>query len=478
MHTQRLFPPLSERDASAMETLLKAIDEARPLAQKWRKALPYAIRDLWASLTHSKDERKSAYLSEKENLSAYLRYFLPWNVYRYLRLFPALDFSFLKSDSVVADLGSGPLSVVIALYIARPELRALPLTVYAVDRAPLSLEAGADILSALALALEGSLPAWRIIRVHGNADVRLKEKADLACAGYFLNEFDRKESPSLDQKAARAARLLEDRLKPSGRILALESGDTKASSLIAALRAHLLGSGFQPLAPCPHCEPCPMPGFYRATRSQGSQDGQDPEAPQLIRDHEGRPLVLASGKRPWCHFTFQSPDAPLELLRLSEKAGLPKEGASLSFLLMAKPAEPSQPRAQAAQADSPSMARIVSEEFPLPEGHTGRYACCRSGYALLRAPGSLGPWRALIPGDLLPLPTAPSETRDKKTRALVFDVGGPQGARSPRNLPERPPAAPQRELAKPQTKGKSRQGKKTPRKGTLPPGRPGGSPRS
>ena len=67
---ERLFPALSPESAAAMGQLLKAIDEAKPLPPKRRKNLPYDIRDLWASLTSERENRKGSYLSAPQTLSA------------------------------------------------------------------------------------------------------------------------------------------------------------------------------------------------------------------------------------------------------------------------------------------------------------------------------------------------------------------------------------------------------------------------
>jgi hypothetical protein len=432
---ERLFPALSPESAAAMAALLKTINEVRPLPQKRRKSLPFDIRDLWASLTSERETRKGAYLSAPETLSAYLRYFLPWNVYRYLRLLPALDLGFLGPGSVILDLGAGPLSVAIALFIAKPELRPLPLTVYAVDRAPQSMEAGAEILAALSLALEGKLPAWKVIRIHGDAEASIKQKADLVTAGYFLNEFGRREATGLGERAGIVARIMQDRIVAEGRILVLEAGEARSASLVSALRESLIDSGFLPISPCPHAQPCPMPGFFYAKRSSGPS-GAAGEGKELIRDDAGRPLVLASGKRPWCHFCFDAKDAPAELLSLSQKAGLPKEGASLSFLFARRTASP---------APSPVSAgleaiRVVSESFPLPESLSGRYACGHSGYILVRSGPGSGEWREVRPGDLLNLDIAASPGKDPKTRALLVDFDRPHPASGSR-LPDSEPDA-------------------------------------
>ncbi len=461
----RLFNPLCAEAVAGMALLQKIIAQVRPLSAKRSKELPYAIRDLWGGLTHSRQDRRSSYLSAPEALSAYLRYFLPWNVYRYLRLLPSLDLSFLKEGSVIVDIGSGPLTIPIALAIAKPELLQKEIIIYAVDRAPTSLDSGLDILSSLGLELCGKILPWKIHRVHGGAESRIREKADLVCAGYSLNEFESARAVSLEEKAELCARILGGGLKDDGRILVLESGDTKAASLISALRARLLREGMTMLAPCPHAQPCPMPGYFHEEKKAGKGD-----EPELVRDSSGRPLSLAAGKRPWCHFNFSTQEAPPELLALSAKAGLPKEGASLSFLFASK----SPLEAHSATGDQGMAFRVASDSFALPQGFVGRYACCALGYALLRAPSGSAPASQISSGDLVLCKNPPQQLRDPKTRAIVFDLVQAAKGRAPLAAPQRPKPEAHRETEqkrKPRTY-------KTPKKGTLPPLRPGGSGRT
>jgi hypothetical protein len=397
-----------------MDALDASIRRIRPLNGAREKRLGADVRALWESLTRERDRRKSAYLSGPAALSAYLRYFLPWNVYRYLRLLPSLDFSFLftKEKPSLTDFGSGPLAFPIALWLACPPLRSKPLTIRAVDRVPASVEAGIEILADLCLSLTGSLPAWKLIRINDAADARVRGQSDLVSAAYFLNELDQRRSPSLSEKAAHSKRILVSGLAPGGRIIVIDSGDTRAASLLSALREEFMSDGLSILSPCPHREPCPMPGYFRQERSAGA----DSEGEDLIRGSDGKALALARAKRPWCHFAFGTEGAPKELVRLSERAGLPKERASFSFLFAEAPSEASD---GAAKEPGGGALRVVSEAMPDPGGGTMNYACSRKGYALIRNPSK----EAFAPGDLLS-GAAESKERDPKTKAIVFTLPG------------------------------------------------------
>ena len=98
--------------------------------------------------------------------------------------------------------------------------------------------------------------------------------------------------------------------------------------------------GIRPLSPCAHDNICPM-----------------------------------RAKKRWCHFAFETDDAPEALHRLSHAAGLPKERAVLSFLFAN--------RAGQKANEAENTLRILSDAFPLPHNRCGRYCCSEQGLALL-----------------------------------------------------------------------------------------------
>ena len=107
-------------------------------------------------------------------------------------------------------------------------------------------------------------------------------------------------------------------------------------------------------------------------------------------------------KYPWCHFTIGTESAPGWLKKLSDEAGLPKEKLVFSYLLVAFPGG-------ATGRKTPDLARIVSEDFPLPDHKTGRYACSAEGYTLIRYASDRFSFSS---GDLVRLPAAavPADT--------------------------------------------------------------------
>ncbi|MDR1787752.1 MAG: rRNA methyltransferase [Treponema sp.] len=380
----RLFPPLAKETRRALDTLQGLIEKTFPLPARFRRALPAETAALSRLLRTGAEERRRDYLSRPGNLSAYLRYFLPWNVYRLCRLLPALPLD-LPDDAAVTELGAGPLSFAIALFIARPELRSRRLDFRCVDLSGPALEAGKALFSALsgAFAGPGGAPPWRIKTIRcGLWDEVRGSRAALTVSVNVWNEcFPPAREPErgfLAPFAAKAARRLDTLCAEGGRILAVEPGIPRAGEFIALLRESLLALGRPPLAPCTHREPCAMPG--------------------------GAPENAPWGKSKWCHFAFDTEGAPPALEALSMAAGLPKERGVLSFLLTGAGAAP-----------RPDSLRVQSDAFALPEGLQGRYACGKDGLVLLR--GSPRRVSRLHPGTLVR--GAPSAAHDAKTGALV-----------------------------------------------------------
>ena len=127
MNTSSLFNPKKvPQDAQKiLEDFDKIVQGILPLNSKQTSKLPEDIRQLSHELTDERDTRRMGYMNEKTFLSAYTRYFAWWNLVRLTRLFSNIDITKINlSDGDFAlDIGSGPLTVVIALWLSRPELR-------------------------------------------------------------------------------------------------------------------------------------------------------------------------------------------------------------------------------------------------------------------------------------------------------------------------------------------------------------------
>lgn len=85
-----LFPPLSAAAREALERLPEALAKVRPLSAAHRRSLPEDVADLSRLLTTERGALNRPYWSSPAFVSAYLYYFLPWNLLRLTRLLSGL----------------------------------------------------------------------------------------------------------------------------------------------------------------------------------------------------------------------------------------------------------------------------------------------------------------------------------------------------------------------------------------------------
>lgn len=413
----------------ALEALEQVLDEAVPLQPKHRAELRGDIRELWEELNSDKESRSADYLSTPPALSAYIRYFLPWNVFRLTAILGNADFC-LPDNAVIVDIGSGPLTVPIALWISRPELREVPLTIYCMDRVGRVMESGLTVLETLSMRVDGRLPPWRIELRKDTFGAPLPERAHLLTAANVFNEFFWKDKRNLGERALDTARSLLSYTKENGSLFVMEPGDPRSGAFIAALRAALIAEGAAPLGPCPHALACPMPGIFRhllppeETRAIKGDPNAAPSRFVL-------PTVVMPKKRdkyPWCHFGVDALKAPAWLEALSEEAGLPKERAVFSYLWAARGVLPRTPigmptepkvsdKERRARAGKGILVRVVSDPFPLPDGSSGQYACSSIGYSMIRRQRGE---ESFASGDLLEVVTGSTQRTDDKSGAAVL----------------------------------------------------------
>jgi ribosomal protein RSM22 (predicted rRNA methylase) len=378
--------------AAALDRLPGVIDKVFPLPRRFRQGLPADVAELSRLFTFGREDRSASYLGRPNLLSAYLRYFLPWNVYRLCRLLPSLPLD-LKNGDAVVDLGSGPLTLVLALWISRPELRPLNLEFRCVDKTPSILDAGKKIFSSLSADAGG----WYIktirgeLRRNGKLSTTIQGKrAALVSALNLFNEIFWDFSP-VDREGLNALALQGVHLLSSlgdGKFLTVEPGIPRSGEFISSLRAAFLEQGFSVLSPCIHGETCPFPGGQAAGR----------------------------GKEKWCHFSFDTLGAPPELKKLSAAAGIPKERAVMSFLLAGQKVLPESVAAGGVTKDMTIKARIISDAFPVGGGY-GRYGCSARGAVLALCSRESIKIEALCSGSLVELEL--TGQRDSKSGALT-----------------------------------------------------------
>lgn len=396
---QELFPALAPQAMQILERLPDILESVRPLKTAHKKNLPGDIAALSEMLTSRRGDLRISYWSSPAFVSAYLYYFLPWNLIRLCRLFQGLSLPPPGDDEsmppLLLDAGSGPLTVPIALWLARPEWRAKPLRILALDTAGKPLDLGARILSALA----GK--AWRISLACGPIQTLASHRRQagnarpwLITAANMLNELKTSGGRSWHDETNDArphwARLLEawsplwdETEEDVPRLLFVEPGTRQGA--IMHMRAQAVEMGLSALSPCVGNRPCP-----------------------LLRSGRGRSGGYA---KMWCHFTF-SADAPAWLKRLSSLAGLCKQSLSMSPLLLSV----------GGRLDSgKNLVRVLSQPFAVPNlAGQARYGCGATGLAVLENAAS-APSGSLVAGRIV------KDKKDLKTGAPILEPGRPEG---------------------------------------------------
>ena len=413
---------LTKDTVAILNTFDEIIQGVRPLNSRQLQQLPEHIRDLSHQLTDDRASRRLGYMNDNIQLSSYVRYYTWWNLVRLTRLFANLpDSVFPDADTTCLDLGSGPLTVVTALWLARPELRKLHLTWYCLDVSANSMALGEDIylsVAAKAKAADPSIEPWNIIRVKGPFGTPIKQKASfLTCANMF-NELDQASNMPPEFQTKKYYEQLTRYTEKDAGIILVEPGVPKAARTLSLLRTRFIKDGRSIAAPCPHAEECPMSGFKAYTGS----------------------------KNKWCNFAFSTEDAPARLQKLSVAAKLPKERATLSFMAVEKEMDnPKTTLSARFLTDSPSYKvsirpsgysttglteiRITSDKLRLPNYMCGYYGCSEFGLVLVTLPDENNtrlpkpPFRPRS-GDLISVKTKTPDSlpKDEKSGALIVKI--------------------------------------------------------
>ncbi|MDR1867492.1 MAG: rRNA methyltransferase [Treponema sp.] len=334
----RISSPLTRDTQQLLSDLLYVIEKVFPLPLRLQAQVPQTVATLSRLLTAERGARTVIYLNNRQHLSAYIRYFLPWNCYKLVKLLPNLSLDIADGDSIT-DLGSGPLTFALALWISRPDLRKRRIEIRCVDHAGAALEAGKKLFKVY------TDSTWTVSGIHSSVHGPIfGNRARLVSAINLFNEQYEHIPHRADllQTAYPLADLLSART--SDGILVVEPGIPQAGHFISSLRQALLEKRIMPHSPCCHRERCPLP----------------------------------FNSQKWCHFAFDTADAPVALQKLSQAAGIPKKRATLSFIYT---------RSKAPQTQHGG--RVLSDMFPLSYSLCGRYACSACGLVLIGAQPSL-----------------------------------------------------------------------------------------
>jgi len=392
-----------------LENFDQIVQSVRPLNSKQLQQLPHNIKEFSHQLTDERSNRRLGYMNEAIQLSVYTRYYLWWNLVRQVRLFSNMDESAFpalsendEKEIIALDIGTGPLTVVTALWLARPELRSKKITWYVLDVSQNSMKVGEDIF--LSVAAKTKTEPWKIIRVKGSFGTHINQKADFITCGNAMNEMEQTSDMPPEFKAKKLYEQLKAYAAPGCKYFLIEPGVPKSARLLSLFRTRFIKDGLSVQAPCPHADECPMNGFKAYTGSQNK----------------------------WCNFAFSTEDAPRKLLKLSDMAKLPKERAVLSFIS----AVPKDDAKEKNTAEGTLILRIASDPLKLPGWQTGFYACSELGLTLVsmpspkenqqkKGPAKSEPQLVLTSGDLLTVKLnkkAPELPKDEKSGAVKINL--------------------------------------------------------
>lgn len=401
---------LDKKAQELLENFDRVVQGVRPLNSKQLQKLPENIKELSHQLTDQRSERRLGYMNESVQLSSYVRYYTWWNLVRLTKLFSNLPAeSFPNKECICLDIGSGPLTLVISLWLSRPELRELNLTWYCLDVSSNSMALGEDVYLSI-VAQTGGTP-WKIVRVKGSfgTGTFIKEKADFITCANMFNELDQ----ASDMPPEFQSKKYYDQLclykNDDCKFLLIEPGVPKSARTICLLRDRFIKENYDLIGPCSHCGECPMNGFKAYTGSS----------------HK------------WCNFAFSTENAPAKLLKLSENSKLTKDRATLIFISVVPKKSASDFGGEAISQDSATSVnsannvlvkddnslsvRIISDCMKLHNNTFANYGCSKIGLVLVSSKNE----KAFKSGDLLKI-ECPQDIKklpiDKKSGAKLISL--------------------------------------------------------
>lgn len=411
---KELFSECDDFVQEGFEFLYPVLFKLIPMKPSQLKELPRACRELSEYLTTEREMLSRPYWTSPRLVSAYMHYFMVWNLIRLCKLFPKINLGTLPQKCTFVDLGAGPLTIPLALFLSRKDLHKKEITFICADIAPQPLQIGKNLFEKLCQILAPEC-AWKIeiVRAPNHKVLRqINTPVSLITMGNVLNEGDEKKKISTFEQIQNLYDNACQVLDENGKIFVVEPGTRQGARMIQILRTlvteemleideeenfeeisfaehEFAGNEFaeeneespcQIISPCPHAVSCPL------TRQSHRQNA-------------------------WCHFNTKTASIPRELKELSQKAGLDKESVSLSFLYLAK-RELAEKLVK--QEQSEHRARIISDTIVLPR-YKGKahYACHEKGLLLILDSADMQP------GTLCDVKIPQKIIRDFKSKAIL-----------------------------------------------------------
>ncbi|MDR2602198.1 MAG: rRNA methyltransferase [Spirochaetaceae bacterium] len=388
-----MFGVLPDYVRCGLEDLIVCINKTFPVPKRFAPHLGAEIAALSRLLTSARSERDAGYLGRANFRSAYLRFFLPWNVFRLCKLFAGKDGENRvfpinpPKNGVCADLGSGTLTTPLALWICFPQLRETPLVFYCLDSCAKALEDGITLFNAFTTDKNKEKPLlWTIKPVKTNVfRFKLPQKADLITAFNLYNELfgavKQGDLAAMELFAQKTKNQLSPALKEGGGVLIAEPGIPRSGQFLSLLRTVFINSGYSIKLPCAHDGRCPAPGGKKGAK--------------------------------WCHFVFPVDEAPAALQAVSREASLEKEKATVSFLYAEKNSKNKIP---ASRNRNLTALRVISGSIRLSGAVSGVYCCSKHGLVLALDRENA---RSPVSGDLIYREFPQKKDYDKKSGALI-----------------------------------------------------------
>ncbi len=388
---KELFTEFDTFTQKGLSLIYPLLDKIIPMKASHKKELPYACKDLSEYLTVDREFLSRPYWTSPRLLSAYFHFFMQWNLIRLTKLFPSLNFGTLPQKATFIDLGSGPLTLPIALWLSRKDLRTKKITFICCDIAPQPLQIGKHLFEELKKNLDPHSP-WqiKILRTPNHKALRqINERPFLITMGNVLNESDEKKNISTHEQITQIFTDASLTLAENGKIFVVEPGTRQGARMIQILR-NLVTK--QHIEDDYENEFEDNDNFENTIRSQFItenfiEDFENEDAPFKILSPCPKDIAcplankFLNKQNAWCHFNAKATHIPKELKLLSQKAGLDKDSISLSYLFLAKNEEAT---TILKHENTQKKARIISDAFLVPRFKgRARYACHEKGLLLL-----------------------------------------------------------------------------------------------